>query len=65
MPGLHGKTALITGGAGSFGLTTARLLQAQGCHIALIDRDPEALAKAAQSLGPDTLTITADVALEA
>jgi NAD(P)-dependent dehydrogenase (short-subunit alcohol dehydrogenase family) len=63
--GLQGKTALITGGAGSIGLATARLLKSQGVNIALIDHSAEALAKAAAILGPETLTISADVANEA
>lgn len=62
---LQGKTALITGGAGSIGRATARLLKSQGVNIALIDRNPEALAAAAAELGPETLTFTADVADEA
>lgn len=62
--GLQGKVCLITGGAGSIGLASALALQAQGAKIALVDREPGALAKAAATLGPDTLTIVADVASE-
>ncbi len=34
---LKGKTCLITGGAGSLGLAAARMLHAQGAHLALVD----------------------------
>jgi len=61
---LQGKICLITGGAGSIGLASAQVLQSHGAKIALVDRDTEALAKAAAALGPDVLTITADVAAE-
>lgn len=65
MFGLEGKVCLITGGAGSIGLASARVLQQHGAKIALVDRDPQALSAAAASLGPDALTLTADVANEA
>jgi NAD(P)-dependent dehydrogenase (short-subunit alcohol dehydrogenase family) len=65
MFGLEGKVCLITGGAGSIGLASARLLQQHGTKIALVDRDPQALSAAAASLGPDVMTLTADVANEA
>lgn len=65
MFGLEGKVCLITGGAGSIGLASARVLQQHGAKIALVDRDPQALSAAAASLGPDVLILTADVANEA
>jgi NAD(P)-dependent dehydrogenase (short-subunit alcohol dehydrogenase family) len=65
MFGLEGKVCLITGGAGSIGLASARLLQQHGAKIALVDSDPQALSAAAASLGPDVMTLTADVANEA
>lgn len=60
--GLQGKVCLITGGAGSIGLASARLLKSYGAKLALVDRDADALA--AVDLGPDVLTIAADVASE-
>ena len=60
--GLQGKVCLITGGAGSIGLASARLLQSYGAKLALVDRDADALA--AVDLGPEVLTIAADVASE-
>jgi 2-keto-3-deoxy-L-fuconate dehydrogenase len=35
-----GLRALVTGGASGIGLTTARLLAAQGARVAVLDRDP-------------------------
>jgi NAD(P)-dependent dehydrogenase (short-subunit alcohol dehydrogenase family) len=65
MFGLQGKICLITGGAGSIGLASAQLLYSHGAKIVLVDRDADALASAAATLGADTLTQTADVANEA
>ncbi|MGG7565210.1 SDR family NAD(P)-dependent oxidoreductase [Rhodovulum sp. DZ06] len=65
MFGLDGKTALVTGGAGSIGLESARLLRAHGARIALVDRDAAGLARAEAALGGpagDILTVEADVA---
>lgn len=67
MYGLDGKVALITGGAGSIGLASARLLRQHGARIALVDRDAEALASAVTALGgpaADLMTHAADVADE-
>lgn len=64
MFGLGGKICLITGGAGSIGLASARLLQEHGARLVLVDQDAEGLAEAAGSLGPDVLTVVADVADE-
>lgn len=63
--GLQGKVCLITGGAGSIGQASARLLHRHGARIALVDRDADGLATAAAALGPETLTTVADVADEA
>lgn len=64
MFGLGGKICLITGGAGSIGLASARLLQEHGARLVLVDQNAEGLAEAARSLGPDVLTVMADVADE-
>jgi rhamnose utilization protein RhaD (predicted bifunctional aldolase and dehydrogenase)/NAD(P)-dependent dehydrogenase (short-subunit alcohol dehydrogenase family) len=56
---LAGQVALVTGGAGTIGLATARALKDAGAEIALLDRaeaDPKAAAK---KLG--ALPVTADV----
>lgn len=64
MFGTEGKTCLITGGAGSIGLASARLLRQHGMRLALVDRDAGALEAAVASLGgpaDDLLTLAADV----
>lgn len=58
------KTALITGAARGIGLATAKGLAAEGWQVALLDRDSEALAAAAEAL-PEALAIDADVSIAA
>lgn len=67
MFGLDGKICLITGGAGSIGLASARLLRSHGARLVLVDQDRAALDRAEDALGAgdDVLTLTADVASEA
>jgi len=51
---LAGQVALVTGGAGTIGLATARALKEAGAEIALLDRaeaDPESAAKKLGGLG--------------
>jgi rhamnose utilization protein RhaD (predicted bifunctional aldolase and dehydrogenase)/NAD(P)-dependent dehydrogenase (short-subunit alcohol dehydrogenase family) len=51
---LQGQVAVVTGGAGTIGLATARALRAEGAEIALLDRagaDPEGAAKKLGGLG--------------
>jgi NAD(P)-dependent dehydrogenase (short-subunit alcohol dehydrogenase family) len=58
---LAGKSALITGGAGSIGLATARAMLAEGASVILVDRDAEALDRALDSLDSDrTATAVAE-----
>ncbi|WP_018689981.1 SDR family NAD(P)-dependent oxidoreductase [Ahrensia kielensis] len=60
---LSGKTCLITGGAGSLGLATAKLFLAHGAQVMLVDRDEAALEKAVASLpAGDVAHHVADVA---
>jgi NAD(P)-dependent dehydrogenase (short-subunit alcohol dehydrogenase family) len=57
---LEGRTCLITGGAGSIGLATARLFLAEGANVVLVNREApslEAFADARHSV----LAVTADV----
>jgi NAD(P)-dependent dehydrogenase (short-subunit alcohol dehydrogenase family) len=59
---LRDKVCVITGGAGSIGLATARLFLSEGARIVLVDNDADKLAEAAGSLGsPEVLSIAADV----
>jgi rhamnose utilization protein RhaD (predicted bifunctional aldolase and dehydrogenase)/NAD(P)-dependent dehydrogenase (short-subunit alcohol dehydrogenase family) len=48
---LAGQIALVTGGAGTIGLATARALKGAGAEIALIDRAESGVADAAGKLG--------------
>jgi rhamnose utilization protein RhaD (predicted bifunctional aldolase and dehydrogenase)/NAD(P)-dependent dehydrogenase (short-subunit alcohol dehydrogenase family) len=48
---LQGQIALVTGGAGTIGLATARALKDAGVEIALLDRAEAAPEAAAQKLG--------------
>ncbi|WP_299349098.1 bifunctional aldolase/short-chain dehydrogenase [uncultured Maritalea sp.] len=50
---LQGKAVLVTGAAGAIGLATAVAFKEQGANVFLIDRDPQALEKAIEALGPD------------
>ena len=59
---LRDKTAIITGGAGNLGLATARRFQGEGARLVLVDRQGEALARAAAQLsGAGVLCLEADV----
>jgi NAD(P)-dependent dehydrogenase (short-subunit alcohol dehydrogenase family) len=59
---LHGKSALITGGAGSIGLASARAFLAEGAEVMIVDRDEESLARARADLGSEKLAVkTVDV----
>lgn len=59
---LDGKAALITGGAGSIGLASARAFLAEGAVVMIVDRDEQSLAQAQADLGSENLAIrTTDV----
>jgi NAD(P)-dependent dehydrogenase (short-subunit alcohol dehydrogenase family) len=58
---LNGRTALVTGGAGTVGMALARALAGAGARIVLSGRDGEALERAAAELGADALAIPADL----
>lgn len=48
---INGKSALITGGSGGFGVETAKVLLEEGVEITLTDVDEDELAQAAKDLG--------------
>ena len=60
--GIAGKTALVTASSRGLGFASAAALAAEGCRVAICGRDEARLAEAAESLGPATLAIPADVA---
>jgi len=45
MKTLAGRTAFLTGAAAGIGLALARALSSAGCHLFLVDRDAEGLAR--------------------
>jgi NAD(P)-dependent dehydrogenase (short-subunit alcohol dehydrogenase family) len=51
---LTGKVSLVTGGANGIGLATAQALAVRGASVCILDRDPEAAAAAADSIGKST-----------
>jgi NAD(P)-dependent dehydrogenase (short-subunit alcohol dehydrogenase family) len=48
---LQGRSAVITGGASGIGLASARAFLREGAELALLDRDRDALDRAAAELG--------------
>lgn len=60
---LEGKVCVVTGGAGSIGREAARLFINEGAKVMLVDRNMDALARAAQDLAGHPVDIAvADVA---
>lgn len=58
------KTALVTGAARGIGLATTRLFLEEGWQVAMVDRDADALAEAADGLA-HVLGVVCDVSSEA
>ncbi|MCX6024496.1 MAG: SDR family NAD(P)-dependent oxidoreductase, partial [Chloroflexi bacterium] len=51
---LRGKTAIVTGGSRGIGKAIARELAREGVDVAIVARDPEALAAAAAEIAQET-----------
>jgi len=58
---LAGQIAVVTGGAGTIGLATARAMSGAGAEVALFDIDAAAAQGAAKKLGGAALGIECDV----
>ena len=55
---LDGKTAVVTGGTGLYGLPFARALAEAGAHVVITSRSADAAHETAAALGRDGLTAT-------
>lgn len=62
--GWRGQSAIISGGAAGLGLALAQRLYAYGVHIAILDRNQEALDQATERIGPGCRGFLADVTSE-
>ena len=59
---MEGKVCIVTGGAGSLGLESARLLLKEGARVMLVDNRQENLMKAVASLRSDPKVLSSVVA---
>jgi 3-oxoacyl-[acyl-carrier protein] reductase len=67
-PDLAGKVAVVTGGSRGIGAAAARALATNGATVAVVGRDPEALAAVTDDIrarGGQALAVRADCTLEA
>jgi ribitol 2-dehydrogenase len=55
------KVAAITGGASGIGRASAEALINQGARVVIVDRDPKALARACEALGPRAIALELDL----
>ncbi len=61
MQDLSGKVYVVTGASRGVGLETARILARRGGRVAMLARDPAAIAEAAKEIGASAIGIAADV----
>jgi len=62
---LEGKTALVTGGAGSIGTAIASLFADEGATVIMVDRSVDGLREAASNIGSENVhTASCDIASE-
>ena len=62
MSGIEGRAFFVTGGASGIGLAVARLALQRGAKVCVVDRDADALMRAARELGSEAQVIACDVA---
>jgi len=62
MSGVEGRAFFVTGGASGIGLAVARLALQRGAKVCVVDRDADALMRAARELGSEAQVIACDVA---
>jgi rhamnose utilization protein RhaD (predicted bifunctional aldolase and dehydrogenase)/NAD(P)-dependent dehydrogenase (short-subunit alcohol dehydrogenase family) len=60
-PALRGNVVMITGGAGTIGLATARAFAREGAQCVIIDRDQDAIDRALKALGSGHIGEALDV----
>jgi NAD(P)-dependent dehydrogenase (short-subunit alcohol dehydrogenase family) len=61
MDDLHGKVAVVTGGASGIGAALGRAFAAQGCAVVLADVEQEALDSCAGAIDGEVLPVVTDV----
>ena len=61
MPGMDGKTAIVTGGATLIGAAVVRAFRAAGANVAVADIDAEAGERLAAELGDGVLFLATDI----
>ncbi len=60
-PKFQGHVVIITGGAGTIGLATAKAFSELGANIVLVDQDQKALKQALNELGKWDTTVSCDI----
>ncbi|WP_019430904.1 SDR family oxidoreductase [Limnohabitans sp. Rim47] len=58
---LNGQVAAVTGAASGIGFASAQVMVHAGATVVLVDRDPQALAKACATLGPQAVPLVLDL----
>jgi NAD(P)-dependent dehydrogenase (short-subunit alcohol dehydrogenase family) len=61
---LSGQVAVVTGAGGGLGGGSARRLAREGARVVCVDRDGDAVQRAAAEIGGETLAVCADVSGE-